>query len=187
MNLIFTHEHEITYLFQAFTQLDLQNSGGECSINLQSVEDHILGQMLENDTTFEKIDSLTSTDDSSPSETPTKLETSDARSGPNHPKIDRPTLSKILKMEPAARTLMLKRRISSIQNMSRLSHNESLWLFALCVAVDCPLNADTSAAVRSLLRKCASLRAAKTEVDDEVIVLNILVTISGRYFGQLER
>ncbi|KAL8479614.1 hypothetical protein ACS0TY_026492 [Phlomoides rotata] len=178
---------DFTELRQAFTQLDLQGSGGECSTNLQSVQEHILNQMLESNTTFEKFNSLTSTDDSSPCETPTKLGTSDAKSDPNSPKIDRPTLSKILKMDSAARTLMLKRRISSIENMSRLSHNESLWLFALCVAVDCPLNADTSASVRSLLRKCASLRAAKAEVDDEVIILNILVTISGRYFGQLEK
>ncbi|KDP42838.1 hypothetical protein JCGZ_23780 [Jatropha curcas] len=47
-------------------------------------------------------------------------------------------------------------------------------------AVDTPLHADTNAALRSLLRKCASLRAAKSELDDEVIMLNILATLSGR-------
>jgi survival of motor neuron protein-interacting protein 1 len=30
------------------------------------------------------------------------------------------------------------------------------------------------------------LRASKSEHDDEVIMLNILATISGRYFGQSE-
>ncbi|CAI9770900.1 unnamed protein product [Fraxinus pennsylvanica] len=53
-------------------------------------------------------------------------------------------------------------------------------------AVDCPLIADTCAALQSLLRKCGSLRAAKWELDDDVIMLNILTTISGRYFGQSE-
>ena len=36
----------------------------------------------------------------------------------------------------------------------------------------------------ALLRKCASLRAEKSELDDEVVMLNILVTIAGKYFKQ---
>lgn len=54
-------------------------------------------------------------------------------------------------------------------------------------AVDTPVNADTCAALQLLLRKCASLRAEKSKLDDEVIMLNMLVTISGRYFGQSEQ
>ncbi|KAI3470123.1 hypothetical protein Pfo_026786 [Paulownia fortunei] len=175
----------------AFTRLDLQGYSAKSSIKLQPVhEEDILGQMLGSNT-FENFVSLTSTDDSCSSEASCMLETSDAKVNPHSPEnssfiVDLPTLSTILKMDSAARTSMLKRRISSIENMSRLQHNDSLWLFALCAAVDCPLDADTSAALRSLLRKCASLRAAKTEVDDEVVILNILVTLSGRYFGQLE-
>ncbi|KAI9094797.1 hypothetical protein K1719_026603 [Acacia pycnantha] len=57
---------------------------------------------------------------------------------------------------------------------------------ALTSEVDAPLDADSCAALRSLLRKCASLRAMKTELDDEVVMLNILAAISGRYFGQAE-
>lgn len=180
------------FFFQAFTRLDLQGSSGKSSIKLQSIpEEDILGQMLESNT-LEKFISLTSMDDSCLSRASCMLETNDAKINPHSPenassKVDRPALSTILKMDSAARTSMLKRRISSIENMSSLPHNDSLWLFALCAAVDCPLDADTSAALRSLLRKCASLRAAKTEVDDEVTILNILVTISGRYFGQLEQ
>lgn len=75
---------------------------------------------------------------------------------------------------------MLRKRITAVQSMSALSRNDCLWLFALCAAVDTP------AAIRSLLRKCASLRADKSKLDDEVIMLNMLVTISGRYFGQSE-
>lgn len=143
--------------------------------------------------TLENFSSSESVNDSFPSKASCILETnSDAKSIPSSsetsdPKADGPTLSAILKMDSAARTSMLKKRINSVVNMDTLSYNDCLWLFALCVAVDCPLHADTSAALRSLLRKCASLRAAKTEVDDEVIVLNILVTITGKYFGQLER
>ncbi|KAF2322209.1 hypothetical protein GH714_008663 [Hevea brasiliensis] len=90
-----------------------------------------------------------------------------------------PTLSAILAMDSVARVSALKKRISLAETMSTLSKHDCVWLFALCAAVDTPLDADTSAALRSLLRKCASLRAAKSELDDEVIMLNILATISG--------
>ncbi|CAN4120974.1 unnamed protein product [Withania somnifera] len=98
-----------------------------------------------------------------------------------------PTLSVILRMDAVARVSMLRKRITAVQSMNALSRNGCLWLFALCAAVDTPVDADTCASLRSLLRKCASLRAAKSELDDEVIMLNVLVTISGRYFGQSEQ
>ncbi|KAL3635017.1 hypothetical protein CASFOL_022071 [Castilleja foliolosa] len=179
---------EFSELRLAFTRLDPQSSDSKCSIKQHQplIEENFLGQMLETNT-FEKSITLTSTEASC------TLEKSD-EAKKVHPNpvenpsftVDLPTLSKILKMDSAARTSMLKRRISAIENMSTLAHDECVWLFALCAAVDCPLDADTSAALRCLLRKCASLRAAKNEVDDEVVNLNILVTISGRYFGQLE-
>ncbi|XVF29278.1 hypothetical protein REPUB_Repub15cG0107200 [Reevesia pubescens] len=97
-----------------------------------------------------------------------------------------PTLSAIRKMDSVARVSMLRKRISSVENMTSLSRSNCVWLFALCAAVDTPLDADTCASLRSLLRKCANLRAGKSEVDDEVVMLNILATISGKYFGQLE-
>ncbi|KAL7145446.1 hypothetical protein ABFS83_07G084400 [Erythranthe nasuta] len=171
---------DFTELRLDFAKLDLEGPGETSSIKPESIEGvDILNQMIESNNSFEKIVSLASS------------ETSDAKVTQHSPENtsstnDLPTLSTILKMESAARTSMLKRRIRAIENVSTLSHDDGLWLFALCVAVDCPLDADTSAALRSLLRKCASLRAGKTQVDDEVVVLNILVTISGRYFGQLE-
>ncbi|KAB2009136.1 hypothetical protein ES319_D10G146100v1 [Gossypium barbadense] len=97
-----------------------------------------------------------------------------------------PTLSTFRKMDSVARVSMLRKWISSVENMSSLSRSNCVWLFALCAAIDTPLDADTCASLRSLLRKCANLRAGKCEVDDEVIMLNILATISGRYFGQSE-
>ncbi|XP_044478646.1 uncharacterized protein LOC123205694 [Mangifera indica] len=104
----------------------------------------------------------------------------------NDDSINLPTLSAILKMDSVVRVSMLRKRIVSIESLSALSWTDSVWLYSLCAAVDIPLDADTSAALRSLLRKCASLRAGKSELDDEVVMLNILATISGRYFGQAE-
>ncbi|CAK9177186.1 unnamed protein product [Ilex paraguariensis] len=97
-----------------------------------------------------------------------------------------PSLSMILGMDSVARVSMLKKHISSVKNMCILLRSDCAWLFALCAAIDTPLVADTSAALRCLLRKCATLRAEKSELDDEVVMLNILATISGRYFGQSE-
>ncbi|XP_030528188.1 uncharacterized protein LOC115739304 isoform X2 [Rhodamnia argentea] len=101
-------------------------------------------------------------------------------------KSEDPMLFTILGMDSVARVSMLRKRIDSVEAASLLSRNDCLWLFALCAAVDTPLDSNTCASLRSLLRKCASLRAQKAEMDGEVIMLNILATISGRYFGQSE-
>ncbi|MCD7447168.1 hypothetical protein HAX54_025514 [Datura stramonium] len=111
------------------------------------------------------------------------LGTSISKSSP----ANSPTLSAILRMDAVARVSMLRKQITAVQTMSALSRDDCAWLFALCAAVDTPVDADTCAALRSLLRKCADLRADKSKLDDEVIMLNILVTISGRYFGQSEQ
>ncbi|KAI3952975.1 hypothetical protein MKX01_028667 [Papaver californicum] len=100
-----------------------------------------------------------------------------------------PTVSVILGMDYVARVSMLKRCIKSFETKSSLCRNDCAWLFVLLGAVDILLDADTTASVRCLLRKCASLRAGKLEADeddDEVVMLNMLVTICGRFFGQLE-
>ncbi|XP_075523689.1 uncharacterized protein LOC142556222 isoform X1 [Primulina tabacum] len=153
-----------------FTQLDLQGSNAENSIEFQSV-------------IFEYFNSFLSGYDSCPSEASSSPHTLEEPSTTS----DGLALSSILEMDSAARTSKLKKRISLIENVSTLSREDCLWLFALCVAVDSPLDADTSASLRSLLRKCASLRAVKANADDEVVMLNILATISGRYFGQSEK
>ncbi|TKY50571.1 Gem-associated protein 2 [Spatholobus suberectus] len=97
-----------------------------------------------------------------------------------------PLLSVILAMDSVARVSMLLKRISLLEPANTITRNDCMWLFALCATVDAPLDAHTCAALRSLLRKCASIRAGKAELDEEVVMLNILATISGRYFGQSE-
>ncbi|XP_060671890.1 uncharacterized protein LOC107422117 [Ziziphus jujuba] len=109
-----------------------------------------------------------------------------SKSSTNESSSNYPLLSVILGMDSVARLSMLRKRIKSLEDASTLSKNDGLWLFALCAVVDTPLDADSCASIRNLLRKCASLRAGKSELDDEVIMLSILVTISRRYFGQAE-
>lgn len=129
------------------------------------------------------LSNLSTDEDNSISSEPAKLT---PKSFGNENGSDYPLLSMILKMESVARVSMLKKRISSFGGMNTLLSSDCLWLFALCAVVDTPLDADTSSSLRSLLRKCADLLAGKSETDDEVVMLNILATISGRYFGQLE-
>lgn len=116
-----------------------------------------------------------------------RLENLISNSSANESSSNNPLLSVILGMDSVARVSMLRKRIKSLEDANTLSRNDCLWLFALCAVVDTPLHADTCAALRDLLRKCASLRAGKSDLDDEAIMLNILVTISGRYFGQAEK
>lgn len=108
------------------------------------------------------------------------------KSSKNGNSSDSPLLSVIFGMSSVARVSTLRKRINSLEDASTFSRDDCLWLFALCASIDTPVDADTSASFRSLLRKCASLRAAKWELDEEVVMLNILTTISGRYFGQSE-
>lgn len=97
-----------------------------------------------------------------------------------------PTLSTILGMDAVSRVKMLRKHINLFETGSNFSKDQCSWIYALCAAVDTPLDADTLAALRSLLRKCASLRAEKSELSEDVVMLNMLATISGRYFGQSE-
>ncbi|KAI0496280.1 hypothetical protein KFK09_022594 [Dendrobium nobile] len=97
-----------------------------------------------------------------------------------------PTLTSILAMDVTSRAFILRSSIRSLEAAIALSREDCLWLYALSATVDSPLDVDTCASVRCLLRKCSNLLAAKSQVDDEVSMLNILIAIAGKYFGQSE-
>uniref|UniRef100_A0A2N9ELG7 Gem-associated protein 2 n=1 Tax=Fagus sylvatica TaxID=28930 RepID=A0A2N9ELG7_FAGSY len=141
------------------------NQPHDCSVSETSIDQPSLLAVEDSDTSL-------------PSEQSSPKTSADESSGP--------LLSAILRMDSVARVSTLRKRISSVQTMNTLSKNDCLCLFALCAVVDTPLDGDTSAAIRGLLRKCATLRASKSELDDEVVMLNILATVAGRYFGQSE-
>ena len=141
----------------------------DCCSNPKDSDDHLLPL-----STINEDDISLSPENSSP------------RTIVNERSEDYPLLSVILGMDSVARVSMLRKCINSLETKSALSRSDCVWLFALCAAVDTPLHADMCAALRSLLRKCASLRAEKSELDDEVVMLNILVTIAGKYFKQSE-
>lgn len=166
-------------LFQALSRLEA-NIGSSRQLHSSTFVDkpHSSDQLPEN-IVLDKFDGLMSGEDES--------SISDAGDDPKSSPANSPTLSVILGMDAVGRVSMLRKQITAVQSLSALTMDDCLWLFALCAAVDTPVDADTCASLRSLLRKCANLRADKSKLDDEVIMLNILVTICGRYFGQSEQ
>ncbi|KAG9440171.1 hypothetical protein H6P81_020336 [Aristolochia fimbriata] len=95
-----------------------------------------------------------------------------------------PTLSSVLKMDAVSRSSRLRNHIGSFETANTLTRESCLWIFSLCLVVDTPVDADMGASFRFMLRKCSSLRSQKSEHDDEVVMLNMLFTIAGKYFGQ---
>ncbi|XP_024003980.1 uncharacterized protein LOC18026444 isoform X2 [Eutrema salsugineum] len=95
-------------------------------------------------------------------------------------------VSDIQGMDSVTRVSKLKKRICLVEKESGLQSSDFKWIVALCASVDTPLDADTCACLRALLRKCASLRALEVEDEQVIIMANMLITIAGRYFGQME-
>ncbi|KAJ4751526.1 Gem-associated protein 2 [Rhynchospora pubera] len=97
-----------------------------------------------------------------------------------------PTVATILNMDAVHRAATLRNYIDMAESLEKLSRHDCLWLFALCATVDMPLHADTCASLRCLLRKCLGILATKLEMDDEVAMLSVLMSICGKYFGQYD-
>ena len=64
------------------------------------------------------------------------------------------------------------------------------WLYGLLARLEKPLDRNVSSVVRQLYRRCCSLRAdlssTSSSFDVELATLNVLVGLSGAYFGQGE-
>ncbi|CAK9273020.1 unnamed protein product [Sphagnum jensenii] len=98
-----------------------------------------------------------------------------------------PLLGILVRLDAVSRAALLRFHIAWLERVDGLPYERTLWLFALSVVIDKPLDAQTSAAFRALLRRCAILRATKVSADDEELHrLNLLITIAGHYFGQSE-
>ncbi|KAJ0258377.1 hypothetical protein HA466_0071770 [Hirschfeldia incana] len=95
-------------------------------------------------------------------------------------------VSEIQGMDSVTRVSRLKKRICLVEKESGLQRSDCIWVVALCASVDTPLDGDTCACLRAVLRKCASVRALEVEDEQVVIMANMLITIAGRYFGQME-
>ena len=95
-------------------------------------------------------------------------------------------VSDIQGMDSMTQVSRLKKRIVLVEKESRLERSDCKWVVALCASVDTPLDGDTCACLKAFLRKCASLRALEVEDEQVIIMANMLITIAGRYFGQMK-
>ncbi|WZY91572.1 hypothetical protein YC2023_063901 [Brassica napus] len=103
--------------------------------------------------------------------------------------VDEPfgvVVSEIQGMDSVTRVSRLKKKICLVEKESGLQGSDCIWVVALCASVDTPLDGDTCACLRAVLRKCASVRALEVEDEQVIIMANMLITIAGRYFGQME-
>lgn len=74
--------------------------------------------------------------------------------------------------------------------LRKLDPMRTEWLFGLLSHLEPPLHRDTAASVRSLYLRCSQLRQellAGFEIDDYYLAeLNVLISITGNYYGQGE-
>lgn len=97
-----------------------------------------------------------------------------------------PSLAILMRLDEISRAILFRYHVAWLEEQKNLSYERALWLFALAAVVDSPLDGQTSASFRDLLRKCAELRTDKKPGDEELCMLNILITIAGDYFGQAD-
>lgn len=85
---------------------------------------------------------------------------------------------------------LIQRHVEQLLEQEEASQERSQWLFALAARLERPLQADVCAAYRALLRRCCELRAALPAgpaAQEHLPRLNILIAITGAYFGQHEQ
>ena len=76
---------------------------------------------------------------------------------------------------------------SALSGGGTLSRFRAAWFFALASRAGTPLDADTTAAIRSAARGLATARAATKSAEDPTLPdLQVCVAVAGKYFGQGE-
>jgi Survival motor neuron (SMN) interacting protein 1 (SIP1) len=72
------------------------------------------------------------------------------------------------------------------ESSGSLSTSRSRWIYALLARLETPVYQDTVAILRQLYRRCCLLRAGlgKGEVEEQLARLNILIVLTGAFFGQ---
>ncbi|KAL3676029.1 hypothetical protein R1sor_025977 [Riccia sorocarpa] len=99
-----------------------------------------------------------------------------------------PLVHTLLRLDAVSRAALFIHHVSWLHSVEGLPQDRALWLLGLAAVVDTPLSGDTTAAFRALLRYCSGVRASEktTLSDEELHMLNALITIAGLYFGQAE-
>ncbi|KAI9492865.1 survival motor neuron interacting protein 1-domain-containing protein [Zychaea mexicana] len=70
--------------------------------------------------------------------------------------------------------------------LTEMTHTESLWLYTLLVYLDPVMMAQHVSVLRELARKCIKIRNTREMHDDNVVRLNMIITIIAKVFGQAD-
>ncbi|CAI5931866.1 unnamed protein product [Closterium sp. NIES-65] len=96
-----------------------------------------------------------------------------------------PLLGTVLHCDAVGRAALLRAHVDWAIGQSAVDTWRGMWLVAWAAGVDEPIEAETAASLRELLRKCAGLRASIQSREDEGLeMLNVLIEIAGAYFKQ---
>jgi survival of motor neuron protein-interacting protein 1 len=97
-----------------------------------------------------------------------------------------PLLSIVLHLDDVTVQALLHHHIQWFETRP-MTAQRAQWFYALLARLEKPLDPDTAASLRTLLRRSAVLRSKMTDPRDPLLpALNIIITIVAKYFNQQE-
>jgi hypothetical protein len=102
-----------------------------------------------------------------------------------------PTTSLLLQLDQVMTQRVLSYQVQWLDGIPSVSSARGQWLYGLLARLEKPLDRNIASVVRQLYRRCCALRstlaADSPSFDVELATLNVLVGITGAYFGQGEQ
>ena len=102
-----------------------------------------------------------------------------------------PTTSLLLQLDQVMTQRVLTYQVQWLESIPNISSARGQWLYGLLARLGKPLDRNIASVVRQLYRRCSSLRSSlladSSSFDVELATLNVLVGITGAYFGQGEQ
>lgn len=100
----------------------------------------------------------------------------------------KPTLPLLFQFDQVLTQKILLLLIDHMESTDSLSSALSEWIYALLARVEKPLHRDVVASLRQLFRRACQLRSnlspSATDFTTQLAALNLLIAITGNYFGQ---
>ena len=95
-----------------------------------------------------------------------------------------PLMATLASLDEVKTASLLQHMVKWVESAPSLSERHAQWLFSLMCTLSSPVDANTGASLRALVRLCYRRRALTTSADSEVERCNILLAIAGKYFSQ---
>jgi hypothetical protein len=111
-----------------------------------------------------------------------------------------PSIPMLLQIDQVLTQRILQHLIDWLDTVETVNQQCFQWIYSLLSRIEKPLHRDMIASIRQLYRRCCELRAAlkkpaekhsgkengDTSFDQDLAMLNLIITITGYYFGQSE-